>query len=66
MEKEDPAMEETLSSPSIHEDSDDPDYTPLSLDMDTSSNEDEQLLLKHGWRQGGGDGMEDDSEASSG
>lgn len=63
MEMDDPAMEEGLSSSSIHEDSDDPDYTPLSLEMDTSSNE-EQLLLKRGWREG--DGVEDDSPASSG
>ena len=62
---DDPTMEESLSSSSIHEGSDDPDYSPSSLDMDTSSNE-EQLLVKRSWRKGGGDAVEDDSETSSG
>ena len=62
---DDLAMEEGLSSSSNHEDSDDPEYTPLSLEMDTPSDE-EQFLLKRDWRESGGDRMEDDSSASSG
>ena len=62
---EDPAMEEGLSSPSTLQDSDgDHDYTPLSQHMDTSNNEDDQLLMKRGWREDGGEGEQDDSEAS--
>lgn len=59
-------MEECLFSPSTLEDSDeDPDYTLLSQEMDTSSDEDELLQMKRGCRDGDDEGMEDDSEASS-
>ena len=62
---EDPAMEEGLSSLSTLQDSDgDPDYTPLSQQMDTWNNEDDQLSVKRGWREDGGEGEQDDSEAS--
>ena len=58
-------MEEGLSSPSTLQDSDgDHDYTPLSQHMDTSNNEDDQLSVKRGWREDGGEGEQDDSEAS--